>query len=150
MTMSAENRSKFAALHRQWWCLHMSDILSSGTINSNKQNKKSKVKVKLRVFEKISAQYLLTPLLESCQTWYREWGNAPAEYKDPIDVWVTWSKVKVKLLKKCCLFYIFWRLCLRMNIYFSFLIAYGYLLSAASICTFLESWNRKPYDWENV
>ena len=128
----------------------MSDILSSGTINSNKQNKKSKVKVKLRVFEKISAQYLLTPLLESCQTWYREWGNAPAEYKDPIDVWVTWSKVKVKLLKKCCLFHIFWRLCLRMNIYFSFLIAYGYLLSAASICTFLESWNRKPYDWENV
>ena len=32
----------------------------------------SKVKVKLFVFEKMSAQYLLIPSLESCLTWYIE------------------------------------------------------------------------------
>ena len=31
MAMSAEHKSKFAALHR---CLHMSEKFSSGTINS--------------------------------------------------------------------------------------------------------------------
>ena len=35
MAMSAEHRSKFAALHLQWWRLHMSEKFSSGTINSN-------------------------------------------------------------------------------------------------------------------
>ena len=39
MAMSAEHRSKFAALHRQWWCLHMSENSSSGTINSKQTNK---------------------------------------------------------------------------------------------------------------
>ena len=143
MTMSAENRSKFAALHRDWWCLRMSEILSSGTINSNKTKTKN---------QRTNCESLKKCLLNI--SWLLCWkvaklgtGNAPAEYKDPIDVWVTWSKVKVKLLKKCCVLYIFWCLCWRM---FSFLIAYGYLLSAASICTFFESWNRKPYDWENV
>ena len=33
MAMSDEHRSKFAALHRQWWRLHMSEKFSSGTIN---------------------------------------------------------------------------------------------------------------------
>ena len=33
MAMSAEHRSKFAALHRQWWRLHMSYKFSSGTKN---------------------------------------------------------------------------------------------------------------------
>ena len=31
MTMSAEYRLKFAAFHRQWWRLHMSEKFSSGT-----------------------------------------------------------------------------------------------------------------------
>ena len=34
MTISAEHMSKFTALHRQWWRLHMSEKFSSGTINS--------------------------------------------------------------------------------------------------------------------
>ena len=38
MAMSAERKSKFAALHRQWWFLHVIEKISSGTINS-KQNK---------------------------------------------------------------------------------------------------------------
>ena len=32
MAMSAEYRSKFAALHQQSWRLHMSEVFSSGTI----------------------------------------------------------------------------------------------------------------------
>ena len=42
MVMSAEQRSKFAALHRQWWRLHMSEKFSSRTKNSktNKQTNK--------------------------------------------------------------------------------------------------------------
>ena len=36
MAMSAEQRSKFAAFHRQWWRLHMSEKFSTGT---NKQTK---------------------------------------------------------------------------------------------------------------
>ena len=39
MAMSAEHRSKFAALHRQWWHLHMSEKFSSGTENSKQANK---------------------------------------------------------------------------------------------------------------
>ena len=42
MAMSVEHRSKFAALHRQWWRLHMSGKFSSGTINS-KQTYKQKL-----------------------------------------------------------------------------------------------------------
>ena len=34
MAMCAEQRSK-AAIHRQWWRLHVSEKFSSGTINSN-------------------------------------------------------------------------------------------------------------------
>ena len=41
MAMSAEHRSKFAALHRQWWHLHMSEKFSSETINSKQTNKHS-------------------------------------------------------------------------------------------------------------
>ena len=37
MAMIAEHRSKFAALHRQWWRLHMSEKFSSET---NKQTNK--------------------------------------------------------------------------------------------------------------
>ena len=36
MAMSAEHRSKFAALHRPWWRLYMSEKFSSGT-KSHKQ-----------------------------------------------------------------------------------------------------------------
>ena len=42
MAMSAEHRSKFAALHRQWWRLHMSEKFSSRTINSKQTNKSKK------------------------------------------------------------------------------------------------------------
>ena len=31
MAISAEHRSKFAALHRQWWRLQMSEKFTSGT-----------------------------------------------------------------------------------------------------------------------
>ena len=37
MAMSAEHRSNFAALHRQWWRLFMSEKFSSGTNTPNKQ-----------------------------------------------------------------------------------------------------------------
>ena len=37
MAKSAEQRSKFAALHRWWWRLHMSEKFSSGTKNNNKK-----------------------------------------------------------------------------------------------------------------
>ena len=33
MSMSAEHKSKFTALHRQWWRLHMSEKFLSGTKN---------------------------------------------------------------------------------------------------------------------
>ena len=39
MAMSAEHRSNFAALQRQWWRLHMSEKFSSGTKNSKQINK---------------------------------------------------------------------------------------------------------------
>ena len=39
MAMSAEHRSKFAALHWQWWHLHMSEKFSSGTKNPKQTNK---------------------------------------------------------------------------------------------------------------
>ena len=47
--------------------------------------------VGLSVDQLESAQYLLTPLPESCQTWYNGWPLA-------IDFEVTWSKVKVLIL----------------------------------------------------
>ena len=40
MAMSAEHRSKFAALHRQWWRLHMSEKFSSGTKTPNQTKQK--------------------------------------------------------------------------------------------------------------
>ena len=38
MAMRAEYASKFAALHRQWWCLYMSEKFSSGTKTPEKAN----------------------------------------------------------------------------------------------------------------
>ena len=38
MVMSAEHKSKFAAFHRQWWRLHMSEKFSSGMRNSAQTN----------------------------------------------------------------------------------------------------------------
>ena len=46
--MSTEHSSKFAALHRQWWRLHMSEKFSSGTINPT-QNKQSKNSEKMDI-----------------------------------------------------------------------------------------------------
>ena len=37
MAKSAEHRSKFAAFHRQWWRLQMSEKFSSGTITSEQR-----------------------------------------------------------------------------------------------------------------
>ena len=38
MAMSAEHRSKLAALHRQGWRLHMSEKFSNGTMNLKQTN----------------------------------------------------------------------------------------------------------------
>ena len=38
MAMSAEHRSKFLALHQQWWHLQMSEKFSSGTKNPEQTN----------------------------------------------------------------------------------------------------------------
>ena len=38
MAISAEHRSKFATLHRQWWRLQMSEKFSSGMKNSKQTN----------------------------------------------------------------------------------------------------------------
>ena len=49
LAMSVEHRSKFAALHWQWWRLHMSEKFSSGTENpkqTNKQTNKHKMSIK--------------------------------------------------------------------------------------------------------
>ena len=43
MAISAEHRSKFAALHQQWWRLQPSEKFSSGTNNSKQTNIKSPV-----------------------------------------------------------------------------------------------------------
>ena len=40
MAMSAEHRSKFAALHRQWWRLQISENSPVGRITPNKQTNK--------------------------------------------------------------------------------------------------------------
>ena len=40
MAMSAEHRSQFAALHRPWYRLHMSEKFSSGTKNHPPPQKK--------------------------------------------------------------------------------------------------------------
>ena len=39
MAISSEHRSKFATLHWQRWCLHMSEIFSSGRQNPKQTNK---------------------------------------------------------------------------------------------------------------
>ena len=41
MAMSAEHRSKFVALHRQWWRLHMSEKFLSGPKNTKQTNKQT-------------------------------------------------------------------------------------------------------------
>ena len=41
MAISAEYRSKFAAIHRLWWRLHMNEKFSSGTFNPKQTNKQS-------------------------------------------------------------------------------------------------------------
>ena len=43
MAVGVEQRSKFAAIHRQWWRLHMSEKLSSGTKNHKKNNNKQNI-----------------------------------------------------------------------------------------------------------
>ena len=45
MAISAEHRSKFAALHLQWWRLQMSEKFSSGTKNSKQKTNKQLYKV---------------------------------------------------------------------------------------------------------
>ena len=38
MAISAQHRSKFVALHGQWWRLHMSEKFSSGTEKPKQTN----------------------------------------------------------------------------------------------------------------
>ena len=42
MDMSAEHRSKFAALHQQWWHMDMSEKFLSGTKQTNIQTNQMK------------------------------------------------------------------------------------------------------------
>ena len=55
MAMSAEHRSKFAALHRQWWRLHMSEKFSSGTINFKQTDKQIFCKWLVAAFERFES-----------------------------------------------------------------------------------------------
>ena len=41
MALNAEHKSKFAALHPQWWRLHMSEKFSSGMKNPKQTNKQN-------------------------------------------------------------------------------------------------------------
>ena len=41
MAVSAEHRSKFAAVHRSWWRLHMSEKFSSGAKKTKQINKQT-------------------------------------------------------------------------------------------------------------
>ena len=47
MVISAEHRSKFAALHRQWWRLQISEQFLRGTQNpkTNKQTNKQVIEM---------------------------------------------------------------------------------------------------------
>ena len=72
MTMSAENRSKFAALHRQWWSLQICEIFSGATKKTTTTNKQ------MNNFKWI----FFTVLLHTCYTymvyfflklWFRLW-----------------------------------------------------------------------------
>ena len=67
MTISAEQGSKFAALHRQWWRLQMSETFLSGTKNTKHEYDISNFSDKLnwhkasldRVFLKLYMLYKL-------------------------------------------------------------------------------------------
>ena len=48
MAISAEHRSKFAALQRQYWRLHMNEKFSRGSINPLQTNKKTEPQQTLR------------------------------------------------------------------------------------------------------
>ena len=61
MVMNVEHRSKFAALQRQWWCFHMSEELSSVTINSKQIKQTNKQTNKVHTFlNSFSYFYLLS------------------------------------------------------------------------------------------
>ena len=70
MSLSAEHKSKFAALRRQWWRLHMSEKFSSGTKKPNEKTNKSYIIIVkfavLKVFYvKILPRSLWTVILQS-------------------------------------------------------------------------------------
>ena len=54
MAMSAEHRSKFAALHRWWWRLHLSEKFSSGTKKTTKHRFKDEIKTAYRTAAKMN------------------------------------------------------------------------------------------------
>ena len=58
MAMSAEHRSKFAALHRQWWRLHMSEKFANGTINPKQTNKQTKNQIDIVLQKEVNAAKL--------------------------------------------------------------------------------------------
>ena len=57
MARSAEHRSNFAAIHRQWWRLHMREKFSSGTKNSKQTNifRVIRILLRLQMNEKFSS-----------------------------------------------------------------------------------------------
>ena len=73
MAMSAVPRSKFAALHRQCWCLHMSEKFSSGTKNpkhtnnhTNKQTQTNKRTNEQRYFKGVQCAFSFFSPRQSC------------------------------------------------------------------------------------
>ena len=71
MDMSAEHRSKFAALQRQWWRLHMSETFSSGTINSKQTNKQT---------NKHTKKESSAPPYGTCSVTHKELGTAITQW----------------------------------------------------------------------
>ena len=68
MAMSAVHRSKFAALHRQWWRLQMSEKFSSGTKNykqtnkqTNKQNSYIEIAAKAQLVKRFHQDFRIPP-----------------------------------------------------------------------------------------
>ena len=69
MAMSAEHSSKFAALHRLWWRLHMSEKFRVGRLTPNKQTNKQQVLVYRNRFIDINNDSKLDSFLTSKYNW---------------------------------------------------------------------------------
>ena len=64
MAMIAKHRSKFAALHQQWWRLHMSEKFLSGTKNPKQTIIIISLQTEVNNIESHTLQYLISNLTE--------------------------------------------------------------------------------------